>query len=115
MRCPTGCRARHEAVSSAARTRDYRKSDLGSEKKKALNRQRSLIVQSVDRQNSDDSDSLKIQQLPARLRYYRWLIWLLDGIFMDVAELEPFCEAIRTKVRQRGRETGDKPRHIADD
>lgn len=115
MRCPTGCRARHEAVSSAARTLDYRKSDSGREKKKVLNRKRSLISKPVERQNSDDSNPLKRSQLPTRLCYYRWLVWLLDGILMDAAELKLLCEGVLTKVSQRGREIGDKPRHIADD
>ena len=115
MRCPTGCRARHEVVSSAERSGDYRKGALGREKKKALNRKRGLLCESSNRQNSDSLERMKSERLSAPLCYYRWLLQLLEGIRMTGPELKSFCEVIRTKVRQRGHEIGDKPRHIADD
>lgn len=117
LRCPTGCRARHEQASSARRSQEYRKSELGRDKKKALNRQRSLNSSSgsATRQSSDASSEPGGESVPPVLGYYRWLIDLLDGIRMNAAELKAVREEVLAKVRQRGRENGTEPRHIADD
>jgi len=115
MRCPTGCRARHERGSSKSRSGQYYKSGPGRDKKKALNRKRSLISKPVKRKESDTSTREGDDSLPNLLRYYGWLIQLIDGIRMGVAELKGLCEAIRAKVRQRGRESRGSPWHFPDD
>lgn len=112
MRCPTGCRTRYEKQSSHIRSGDYYRSDQGRKKKQALNRKRRLISETKKRQNADAS--LK-KSLPALLRYYQWLILLVDGIRMDRPSLELLCQRTRWKVRQRGTEKRGDVRHIRDD
>ncbi len=112
MRCPCGCRKQHEAEGSQERSAAYRETEKGRKKKQELNRRRHLkSVQAKQRQQNDSSQ----QRLPALLRYYRWIILLLDGVLMDVPRLKEFIEGIRGKVRQRGRAQYDDSHYIYDD
>jgi hypothetical protein len=113
MRCPCGCRKQHEAKSSSKRSAAYRKTEAGRKKKKELNRRRHLKSAPAKRQKNDDS--VTQEKLPELLRYYRWLILLLDGVLMDVRRLKEFIEGIREKVRQRGRAQYDDSHYIHDD
>ena len=112
MRCPVGCRTRHEARASSERSADYYKSGPGRKKKKALNRKRS---QQSGQPGNADHENKEEERLPAHLRYYRWLLLLLDGIRTSVAELKQFYKLIRVKVRQRGQDIFGELRHIPDD
>lgn len=111
MRCPMGCRKNRERITSAERSAAYYRTQAGSNKKKALNRKRSLISASRKKDDSGASHPTEQEALPVQLCYYRWLIQLLDGIRMKQDELKQFCERIRAKVRQRGHEFRDHLRH----
>ena len=114
MRCPTGCRQRHEKKNSNERSTDYYESEEGKKKKKALNRRRSLNpADGTQHQNSTTTNDT--EYLSKLLRYFQWIILLIDGIRMNGPQLTEFCEQILTKVRQRGRGNNNNMHYNRDD
>ena len=93
--CVFGCRKRHEKSSSKARSRKRNQTVEGKEKKKILNRRRS--------ERGDETPAPQPRaSITGQLRYYRWLIWLIDGVRLNSSELAAFILSILEKVRSRG-------------
>jgi len=114
MRCPTGCRKRHESQGASKRAAAYRQTEKGRKKKAEINRRRSLkSAHEKIRQKNDDA--ISNQRVFGLLSYYQWIILLVDGILMNASQLKDLLMKIRTKVRQRGRDCCDDTHYIRDD
>lgn len=114
MRCPTGCRSKHETDGSAERAAAYYGTEKGRQKKKEHNRHRSLKSAQAKRRQ-EDVGSINHQTVSGLLKYYQWIILLVDGVLMDGLQLKALVQEIRAKVRQRGRDENGDARYIRDD
>ena len=111
MRCPTGCWDHHDRADSNRRSADYYRTKQGQIKKEALNRRRSLVGGGRAEPKSRPSCT---PLLPVILRYYGWLIRVLDGIRLNGPELAELRAGILKKVRQRSRDFHDDMRDKPD-
>lgn len=114
MRCPTGCRSKHEADGSAERSASYYGTEKGRQKKKEHNRRRNLKSAQAKRRQ-EDVELINRQNISGLLKYYQWIILLVDGVLMDGLQLKGLVQKIRAKVRQRGRDENGDARYIRDD
>jgi hypothetical protein len=94
LRCPFGCRTRHRSQKSNQRSANYYQSNMGREKKKALNQKRSE-KKSPRPRKPDQHQSLQ---------YYRWLIWTVDRRRLGLHELSDLLTPIFEKARQHSLE-----------
>lgn len=114
MRCPTGCRRKQESDSSAKRSAAYYGTEKGRLKKKEHNRRRHLKSAHA-KQRQEDGDLIRHQNPSGLLKYYQWIILVVDGILMNGQRLKELVEGIREKVSQRGRDDNGDARYIRDD
>lgn len=114
LRCPTGCRRKREAESSAQRAAAYYRTTKGQLRKKAHNRRRNLRSTQAKRCQENDNPPHDIIT-SFLLNYYRWVIRLIEGVLMDLSQLKVLVERIRAKVSQRSRDGARHFRYIRDD
>lgn len=107
LRCPTGCWDRHDKADSRRRSVEYYKTDEGRGKKRALNQNRKTRKQ--------PDLTIRAPVLPAILRYYGWLIRMIDDVEFDAAEIGALRETILKTMRQRSRDLHDEVRDNRDD
>lgn len=93
LRCVFGCRAHYESEQSKLRSGEYYQTDEGRRKKQELN------------QNRKKPDASKLPQTkePKQdpiLRYYQWLLLVVDGIQLNLEGLTHFLIKIREQLRQ---------------
>jgi hypothetical protein len=92
--CVFGCRERQRKRSSRARSRKRNQTPEGKRKKRVLNQRRGKRGRELAARPGAG--------LEYRRQYYRWLIWLIDGVRLANAELSELILSILEKVRSRG-------------
>ncbi len=107
LRCPTGCRDRHDQEASRRRSGEYYKTEAGREKKRALNQHRKSKATAVP--------AIQEPAVPAIIRYYCWLIRALDGLKLDTAAIVELRSHLAREVRQRSQDFRDEVRENRDD
>lgn len=121
IRCLLGCRQHHQVQSSNQRSTEFNRSEKGRAKKKEHNRRRSLRGPNGRSPERSPQPTPKTEKtlLTLRERYYRWLIYLINGIVMNHQELRQFLERIYVrltkKVRQQGLDKYNEVRNNRDD
>ncbi len=92
LHCVFGCREQQRKRSSRARSRKRNQTPEGKQKKRKLNQGRAKT----------SNERVAGPSLECRRLYYRWLIWLIDGVRLTASELTDFILSILEKVRSRG-------------
>lgn len=122
IRCPLGCRQQHSKEGARERSTKYNQSAAGKAAKKKHNRRRNLrgpggLAPKGPKKPTAGAD--KASELTIRERYYRWLIYLIDGILTNQRELRLVLDSIFTsqmrKVRQQGPDKRNEVRDNRDD
>jgi hypothetical protein len=110
LRCPFGCRQAHREEDSKKRSAEWYRSEKGREKKKALNRQRSLQSlsgngskylaneESSPQQGHIVQDDSQVVHDRVTLSYIQMLISVIEDRFVSLDEV---LTMLRKKVRQR--------------
>ena len=110
LRCPFGCREAHREEDSKKRSAEWYRSEKGREKKKALNRGRSLQSlsgngnnylaneESSPRQGHIVEDDSEVVRDRVTLSYIQMLISAIEGRSVSLDEV---LTILRKKVRQR--------------
>lgn len=104
LRCEFGCRARHDRECSNERTRAYYQTEEGRKKKRELNarRSRGASPNKAEPLPKAEPPPVKRARRERLLRYYQWLLLVVDGRKLAWEELENLVTRIREAVRQRG-------------
>ena len=115
VRCAFGCRQRHSDQESDRRSTEFNRSDAGKSAKKKRNRRRSLLGP----RGVAPTPVTAALRLTVLERYYRRLIYLIDGILTNEQELRALLDSIfrpqGKKVRQQGPDRCDEVRDNRDD
>ena len=110
LRCPFGCSQAHREEDSKKRSAEWYRSEKGKEKKKALNRRRSIQSlssngskylankESSPRQGHIVQDDSQVVSDRVTLSYIQMLISVIEGRFVSLDEV---LTLLRKKVRQR--------------
>lgn len=121
IRCLLGCRQHHKGQSSNQRSTEFNRSEKGRIKKKEHNRRRSLRGPDgrAPERKPKAAPVTEESLLTLRERYYRWLIYLIDGILLNPQEFGQFLERVYVrltkKVRQQGLDKRNEARNNRDD
>lgn len=120
IRCAFGCRQLHRDQESNRRSTEFNRSDAGRTAKKKRNRRRSLLgLGGVAPDLPRPVSTSAAHPLTVLERYYRRLIYLIDGILTNERELREILDTLfrpqAKKVRQQGPDRHDEARDNRDD
>ena len=106
LRCPCGCRDHVKQEKSNRRTVEYYRTEEGRLKKKELNRRR---------QKAQVPPAASRHPEKARLRYYQWLMGMIDGREPTFDEVRELLSKIQGKLRQPSLPKNPKTDKVPDD
>lgn len=110
LRCPFGCRERHQKRSTRARSLRHYQTEKGRQRKFILNRRRSK-----NSQEEITSSVVESKSRDFRLQYYTWLIGAITGLQREKLCVQELLLVVLEKLRQRGLEVKSEIDYIRDD